>query len=260
MKISVLTENVAGGTFAAEHGLSYFIEHDKNILFDTGHSDIFIQNAKKLNINIEKDTDTVVLSHGHWDHGNGLIHLKKKTLITHPYSYIKRYRKRDKSYIGLNQTWGELNRKFRLISTKQCYNISEKLIFLGEIPKLNDFEANETSFIDSKNNPDFIPDDSGLAIILDDGIAVISGCAHSGICNIIEKAKLVTGINTIKLVMGGFHLKENNEQTQKTIEYFIQNNITNIYPSHCTEFNALAAFHSKFNFKQLKTGMQIIID
>ena len=260
MKISVLTENHAGSNFAAEHGLSYFIEHDKNILFDTGHSDIFIKNAEKLNINLEKDTDTIVLSHGHWDHGNGLIHLKKKTLITHPYSFIKRYRKKDNSYIGLNQTLSELNRNFRLVSTKQAFNISEKIIFLGEIPRLNDFEAQTTTFIDGKNKPDFVPDDSGLAIILEDGIAVISGCAHSGICNIIERAKSITGISKVKLLMGGFHLKENNKQTQKTIEYLVENNIENIYPSHCTELPALASFHSKFNTLQIKTGMQIKIN
>ncbi|MCK5029383.1 MAG: MBL fold metallo-hydrolase, partial [Bacteroidales bacterium] len=67
MKLSILTENTASEEFCSEHGLSYYIEHDIDILFDTGHSDVFLQNAKKLNIDIDK-IDTVVLSHGHWDH------------------------------------------------------------------------------------------------------------------------------------------------------------------------------------------------
>ena len=72
MKLTILTENVAGGIFSAEHGLSYLIECENNkVLLDTGHSDMFIRNAEKLNINLD-DVETVVLSHGHWDHGNGL--------------------------------------------------------------------------------------------------------------------------------------------------------------------------------------------
>ena len=54
MKLSILTENIAQSQFEAEHGLSYYIEYDdKKILFDTGQSDMFLRNAKKLNINIE---------------------------------------------------------------------------------------------------------------------------------------------------------------------------------------------------------------
>ena len=45
MKISVLAENCAGSHFLAEHGLSYLIEIDgEKILFDTGHSDVFLKN------------------------------------------------------------------------------------------------------------------------------------------------------------------------------------------------------------------------
>jgi 7,8-dihydropterin-6-yl-methyl-4-(beta-D-ribofuranosyl)aminobenzene 5'-phosphate synthase len=260
MKLSVLTENMAGGEFLAEHGLSYYIEHDTNILFDTGHSDVFIKNASKLGIDLEKADYSIVLSHGHWDHGNGLIHLKKRTLITHPYSFIRRYRVKDHSYLGLNQSWQELNQRFKLITTKQSYQISPKIFYLGEIPRVIDFELQHENYIDGKNNPDKVPDDSGLAILLNNGIAVISGCAHSGICNIIERAKAVTGINDVELVMGGFHLKTLNEQSIKTIEYFKYNRISRAIPSHCTELPVLAEFHKQFNTQMLKSGMQLSID
>ena len=93
MKLSVLTENTAGAYFFAEHGLSYFIEYDnKKILFDTGASDVFLKNAEKLKIDINS-ADCIVLSHGHWDHGNGLKYLQNKPLICHPTVFFKRYRK-----------------------------------------------------------------------------------------------------------------------------------------------------------------------
>ena len=67
MRLTVLTDNCAGRNCLAEHGLSYFIEHKgKKFLLDTGHSDVFLRNSELLGINLEKEIDTVVLSHGHW--------------------------------------------------------------------------------------------------------------------------------------------------------------------------------------------------
>ena len=115
MKLSVLTENVASGYFTAEVGLSYLIEHDDGtILFDTGHSDNFLRNAKRLNIDINK-VKTVVLSHGHWDHGNGLKYIKNKDLICHPNVFIKRYRRNDNFHIGLDLSFKKLKRRFKII-------------------------------------------------------------------------------------------------------------------------------------------------
>ena len=255
MKLTVLTENTADGIYTAEHGLSYFIEYDnKKILFDTGQTNIFLKNAEKLNINIET-TDLIVLSHGHFDHGNGLKYLKNKKLLCHPNAFIKRYRKSNKSYIGLNQNLNEIENKFDIITTKKPYKITENIIFLGEIPKITLFEAQETSYTDEKGNDDFIPDDSGIVFIKNKEIIIISGCSHSGICNIIEYAKKITGINKINTVIGGFHLKKNDEQTKQTIKYFKEQNIEQILPSHCTKFQALVAFYNEFKIKHVKTGM-----
>jgi 7,8-dihydropterin-6-yl-methyl-4-(beta-D-ribofuranosyl)aminobenzene 5'-phosphate synthase len=255
VKLTVLVENVAGGKLLAEHGLSYLVEtSSKKILFDTGHSDTFLKNANYLNINIEKAIDTVVLSHGHWDHGDGLAFLAGQELITHPDSFMKRYRKADHTYIGLKLGRGELNQRFNLRISSQPVFINNDIVYLGEIPRQNAFEAKTTSFIDESGNPDFVPDDSALAIINSNKLIIISGCAHAGICNTIEYAKKVTGITNIQVVIGGFHLKHNDKQTQMTIQYFQENNIEELYPSHCTEIHALSAFLNVFNFKQVKTG------
>ncbi len=255
MKLTILTDNVAGGTFAAEHGLSYLLECDnQKILWDTGHSDVFMRNAEKLKINLDK-VETVVLSHGHWDHGNGLKYLKDKKLICHPGSFIKRYRKGGTENIGLDLTFKELGKKFNIVQAKDPYSVSDKIIFLGEIPRVNSFESKTTTFVDKNKNDDFLPDDSALAIIVEDELVVVSGCSHSGICNIIEYAKKVSGVGKVKAVFGGFHLKENNNQTKETINYFNINNIKTIHPSHCTELPALAAFYNEFKIKQVKTGM-----
>jgi len=256
MKITVLTENVAGGNFLAEHGLSYLIEIDgEKILFDTGHSDVFLKNAKLLGIDIENEVKTVVLSHGHWDHGDGLRFIENKKLITHSGSFSKRFGKSDHRQVGLSLSKEEIQKKFELSETMSHYQITKNLFFLGEIPRLNDFESQTTSFEFKNGNDDFVSDDSALAAIVNNELIVITGCSHSGICNICEQAKKVIGISKIKAVIGGFHLKQQNRQTLETIEYFKINRVEKLYPSHCTQLPALVAFYEKFKIVQVKTGM-----
>jgi 7,8-dihydropterin-6-yl-methyl-4-(beta-D-ribofuranosyl)aminobenzene 5'-phosphate synthase len=256
MKLTVLVENSAGGGFLAEHGLSYLIGIDgEQILFDSGHSDVFLRNAEKLGIDIHKKVEKVVLSHGHWDHGDGLRFIENKTLITHPDSFIKRFRKRDHSTVGLTLSKNQLKNKFNVVETREPYQISDNLCFLGEIPRDNDFESQTTPFEQKDGTDDFVFDDSALAAIINDELIIVTGCSHSGICNICEQAKLRTGISTINTVIGGFHLKHPIKQTLKTIEYFKRNKVKRILPSHCTDLPALTLFYDEFKIQQVKTGM-----
>lgn len=257
MKVTVLTENMAGGKFLAEHGLSYLIEHDgKIILFDTGHSNVFLENSVSMNLKIQDSVDAIVLSHGHWDHGDGLQYINNKTLITHPNSFSKRFRKGGKQNIGLELSKLEIQNKFDLLETSKPFYITKNIIFLGEIPRVNDFESQKTTFVDEQGNDDFVPDDSALAFIQNNELIVITACSHAGICNITEYAKKVSGINRVKTIMGGFHLKKNDSQTKKTIEYLKTLDLENILPSHCTDLPAMAAFYNEFKISQVKTGQE----
>ena len=234
MTIYILTDNNPGINTPAEHGLSYLIEYDgKRLLFDTGQSNLFLKNAEKMGLDLF-DVDTIVLSHGHFDHGDGLEYLKGGELICHPGCFVKRYRKIDYSYIGLKNSKKELARKFHLITSAKPYLINEKTVYLGEIPRLAEFESKSTSFIFEDGTPDFVQDDSGIALHLDEGIFVVTGCGHAGIINTLEHAKNVTGEHRIYGIMGGFHLKKNNMQTRETIRYLQENRLVHVYPSHCT--------------------------
>jgi len=254
MTISILTDNKPGSYLKAEHGLSYLVEHDgTSVLFDTGQSDLFLQNAGQMGINLI-EVNQVILSHGHYDHGNGLKYLNNKKLICHPGCFTRRYRKADKSYIGLEMTRHEISLKFELTETAQPFKISESIIFLGQIPRVTDFESQTTPFVFENDDPDFVLDDSAIALVLPDGLFVITGCGHSGVVNTLLHAQKVTGVNTICGVMGGFHLKKNDRQTQETINFLKKHSVKHIYPSHCTELPALAAFHQAFSINQVKTG------
>ncbi len=258
MKLTVLTENYAGGNFLAEHGLSYLLEiGDEKVLFDAGHSDVFLKNAEQLGIDVQNEIKTVVLSHGHWDHGDGLVHLHGQTLICHPDSFMKRYRKMNSTYLGLNQTDAELRDRFKLITSKEPIEVVPNLFFLGEIPRTFDFEAQTTMFLTEDGQPDFIPDDSALVAVDGDKIIVITGCSHSGICNIVQYAMQVTKLEKVRAVVGGLHLKRKDANTAKTIEYLKNIGVEKVLPSHCTELPAMSAFYDAFGSVPLKTGMVI---
>ena len=255
MKIIVLTENHAGGQYGAEHGLSYFIESkDFKFLLDTGHSDLFLKNAEKGGINLNEEVDTIVLSHCHWDHGNGLEYIKGKKLICHPDSFMKRYRKGGIDNIGLHHPHSFYSTNFNLEESREPQEIFPSVFFLGEIPRRTGFESNMTPFTDESGNPDFVPDDSAIAIVTDGKLSVLSGCAHSGIVNIVEYARKISQVQELKMVIGGFHLKQRNKQTMETIEYFKNNRPEILIPSHCTDLPALSLFHDTFKTPFLKTG------
>ncbi len=250
MKLTILVENNARKC-PGEHGFSMLIEDDKKVLFDVGETDLFLKNAESLNINLE-EIDCIVLSHAHHDHGNGLKFIKNKKLICHPGCFDKKYR-RNVEYNGLDINLEQAKENFEVILTKEPYKISENIIFLGEIPRENDFESKTTPFCDENDKDDFILDDSALAIKTEKGLVVIAGCSHAGICNIIEYAKRITGLN-VYAVIGGFHLKKLNDIAKKTIEYFKKENIEHIYPGHCVKEPVISEFEKQLNAKRLHSG------
>lgn len=256
MKITILSDNCASRKYSAEWGLSIYIEAGTNILLDFGASDLFLKNAEKMDINI-MNADYLVLSHGHWDHGNGLKYLPKKKLVCHPEAFIKRFR--DGEHIGLPFDLKEGEKRFHLILTKKPFSFDENTVFLGEIPRSNDFEAKETIFNKEDGKKDFVYDDSGLAIKTEKGLIVISGCAHAGICNMVDYAIKITGIKEVLAVIGGFHLKDNDFVTKNTIEYLKSINVKKVLPTHCTEFPALVEFYKFFGSTQLHVGQVINI-
>lgn len=253
MKLIVLNDNTAGKKCSAEFGLSFFIKAEKNILFDVGSSDVFIRNSKILEVDL-KSADYMVLSHGHLDHGNGLKFIKNKALICHPSCFLKRYYKKDGLYFGLPFSLTQAKKRFKLKLSERPYEITKNIIFLGEIPRKNNFESQKTDFYCENKKDDFLPDDSALAVKSEKGLIVVTGCSHSGICNIVEYAKKVAGIKKIYSVIGGFHLKKDDIVLKKTMEYFKKENIKRLYPCHCTGLPALAKFYAEFKIKQIHSG------
>jgi len=276
MKLTVLIDNntLIDRYFLAEPGVSYLIEEEgKKILFDAGYSDAFITNAQKLTINL-LDLDFVALSHGHLDHTWGLIPLirlytegmieglkvKKPTLVAHPLTFSSR-KIGNLPEIGSLLSEDKLSGYFHLELSKEPVNLTERLIFLGEIERVNDFEAKNplgTILRNGVEEDDFLFDDSALAYKSPNGLIIITGCSHAGICNIVEYAKKVCGDERVVDVIGGFHLLDPSaEQLQGTIEYFKSLHPDSLHACHCTDLNSKIALSKVSYLKEVGVGLML---
>ena len=276
MKLTVLMDNntLIDRYFLAEPGVSYLVEvDDKKILFDVGYSDAFITNARKLAIDL-LDVDFVVLSHAHFDHTWGLIPLirlytealleglpnKKPTLVTHPLTLSSR------TYGDLTEAGSLLQEDklcgyFHLELSREPVYLTERLVFLGEIERTNDFEAKSPMgkiLEGGIEKDDFLFDDSALAYKSPDGLVIITGCSHAGICNIVEYAKKVCGDDRVVDVIGGFHLLDPpEEQLQGTITYMKSLHPGSVHACHCTDLNSKIALSKVVNLEEVGVGLTL---
>ena len=276
MKLTVLIDNntLIDRYFLAEPGVSYLIEDEgKKILFDVGYSDAFIKNARKLSIGL-LDFDFVVLSHGHLDHTWGLVPLvrlyteakmenlpvKKPTLVTHQETLSSR-RLDDLAEIGSLLEKDKLSGYFDLRWSRKPVYLTERLVFLGEIEKINGFEAKNPMgriLEGGVEKDDFLLDDSALAYKSSEGLVIITGCSHAGICNIIEYARKVCGEDRVLDIVGGFHLlNPSAEQLQGTAEYMKSLRPGSVHACHCTDLNSKIALSRVVDLKEVGVGLKL---
>ena len=256
MIAKILVDNTAAKGFESVHGFSALIDNGEKILFDVGPNSLFLENAERMGVNMN-EIETVVLSHGHWDHGDALSCMSGKRLILHPDCFTKRFRKRNNTHVGLSMTREELKLKYSLTESKDPFWINDGMVFLGEIPRENDFESKSSPFLLADGSPDFVSDDSAIAIRNKKGLIVISGCAHAGICNTIAYAKKVFSEEKVYAVLGGFHLKELDKLTERTIQFFQNEKIEIAGPTHCTSFKVRDEFKKYLHVIDLEAGKQI---
>ena len=265
MHLTILAENYTSlnKNLLAEPGFSVYIEDGADkILFDTGFSDVFAKNAAHLKINLNSLT-RVVFSHGHDDHTGGLPALlpfiKKGTpLFGHPDTF--NIKLRGEMPTGSPIREDELAKTFSPLLSKTPQKISDHITFLGEIPALNDFEPRrqfDEKVTPKGRVPDYVLEDSALVYEREDGIFIITGCSHAGICNICAYAKNLFA-KPILGVIGGFHLKEVDNRVRKTIAWFKNEGVCEVYPCHCTSFMVRAAFHEAFPVeREISVGTEI---
>lgn len=270
MKLRILVDNYTfiDQYYVGEPGLSYYLEEDgKTWLFDAGYSDIFLKNAFSMNLPMHA-LDGVVISHGHNDHTRGLLYLHEwyeklgrygVPLLAHPAAFApKRVGTLD---IGSPMTAEALSGVFALRLEKKPLWLSPKLAYLGEIEKTNSFEGHRPigkTKVGGQWESDFVCDDTALAYRSEEGLVVIAGCSHAGICNIIEQAKRVCRDERIAAVVGGFHLMNPEPDVlEQTVAYFKALQPGVVYAAHCCDFPSKRALADVVPVKEAGVNLEL---
>lgn len=253
--IQVLVENTTNRIgLLAEHGLSYWIHiHDRSILFDTGQGMALAHNASALGVDLEK-IDSIVLSHGHYDHTGGLCFFSQSktgpTIYAHPNARQKKYAKKQNDYVsvGIPEGLGDSFQE-KGIETRQPTQILDGIWVTGEVPRENEWERSSgTFYLDNRGQQaDELKDDQSIFIQTNQGIVVLLGCAHSGVANTLQYIERLTEKKPLGFVIGGMHLVDASpERIRRTIQEFHRMGVEKIAPCHCTGVVACHALRNAF--------------
>lgn len=270
IRVTTLIENKKGEHLGLqnEHGLSFLVEIDqKTILFDTGKSDAFIENASKLRRDLSK-VDSIVLSHGHYDHTGGLKSFVSKygnsfSLFVHPDIFIDKYRVENDFMQFLGNDWDMnwlRNHDIRCNFVKEdVMRLTSNTYLISNFSRVSEYEENNPLYR-VKKGEDYVIDDFhdevSMVLNTEKGLVVMLGCSHAGIENILRTVIDRLGDN-IYLVIGGTHLvRASQERINNTIQFINKHNINYIGVSHCTGELASSEFLRAFgeNYFYNSTG------
>lgn len=273
-----------GKALVAEHGYSALVsvhaaDRSATLLFDAGVSTQgLIHNMDVMEVK-PHDLHSIVLSHGHVDHTQGLMGMIKRVgkqrmpVLLHPDAFLNRkVIFPDKSELHTpapNRRLLEQENVEFIEERGPSYLVERMVLVTGQIHRTTDFEKGfpiHYSEINGEWQSDpLIHDDQALVVnVRDKGLVVLTGCGHAGAINSIRYAQKLTGVNTIYALLGGLHL------TGSIFEPIIPPTINElkaigprlIMPGHCTGWKATHAFARELPeaFVQSSVGTRLVIE
>lgn len=238
MKIISLVENTTKSELKAKHGLSLYIEtRSHKILFDLGSDNTLFENAVKRNVNISK-VDTVIISHGHFDHGGALINFLDVNSLAKIYVQKEAFEPHYSKTLFLKIPVGidsKLKSSRQIVLLDGEHKIDDELS-LFTVGKTNKFYSPANNALYDEKGKDTFRHEQNL-IISENQVALIMGCGHAGVVNIMEEAEKYHP----HFCIGGFHLF--NPLTKKSVSKELLDGIatelqkykdTEFYTCHCT--------------------------
>ena len=274
MLIKVLVENRSSSPdLACEHGLSLYIETQKHkILFDMGSSTAFLENAKKMDVDLSL-VDIAILSHGHSDHGGGLpvfLDFNKRAMVyIHENAGEGHYALRSNDKIAEIGISPQIMDSEKVVRTKGDWQVDDGILLFSTVDKKQlCSEANKVLLI--KHDEEYIKDpfthEQNLLLTEGGKRILVTGCAHRGIVNIMERAMELAG-GPLDVVIGGFHLsipstgKCESDELIAAVAGYMNSYETKYYTFHCTGIEAYKklklAMGEKISY--LETGNSLII-
>ncbi|MFT3740860.1 MAG: MBL fold metallo-hydrolase [Breznakibacter sp.] len=242
-KIITLVDNITYKQgLKAEHGLSFLLKIDSiHILFDTGQSNLFIDNATILGEDLQKITH-VVISHGHYDHTGGLKAFMELNAHARIWIHSKALDAKfsiatgQSRFIGIGTDLTGFMHRFSFVDipTEICDNVW----LLPRIEQYTSYETLNANLLCGTAEapvPDPFDDELVMYIRHPHGVTLVSGCAHRGIVNAVEAVKAHSGQDTFKLIIGGTHLNGAPLHRIKATSAALKGtHIESFMPNHCT--------------------------
>lgn len=274
MRIVTLIENTPGTKGLKEqHGLSLYIETKQHkLLFDCGGSGLLIENAQKLSVDL-KAVDIVIISHGHADHCGGLKYFLEMNKNAKVYVREAAFDPHYANLLGLKLDVGidaSLKLHPQIQWTSESHHIDDSLHLFSGVTERACFPTCNKQLYMKKNNAiiqDAFDHEQNLLIQEGANTVLITGCSHSGIVNILNRAETLTS-KPITTVIGGFHLyhplsrKTESEDLLNTLADHLMTRKAQYYTGHCTGQKALYQLSNKMG-KQISTfytGHELILD
>lgn len=273
MRITTLVENGLHPTWdelKAEHGLSFFVEHQNQVfLSDVGQSGNFADNAGKLGIDLNQ-VDALAITHHHYDHGGGLSCFMQKNSTAKVFlrwaekvDYIAKSPLKPARYIGLDQAVLD-HFADRIIYLNNDQEILPGIHLLTKIPQVYPKPGGDQRLKTKsgrKIQPDAFEHELVTVLMGEEGLVILTGCAHNGVLNMIAAAKAAFPGRPIRAVIGGFHLKHEDEKSVKRIgELLVEMKVPAIYTGHCTGEESFLVLESVLgeNLHRLHTGLEMV--
>jgi len=272
MRITTLIENHPDQNrpeLKAEHGVSFYIEVGEHAyMSDVGQSGNFADNAAAIDVDLGR-VEALAISHYHYDHGGGLgrfVEENKKAAIYLRRSIEAEYLAVDDPesirYIGLDR--GLLKQHTdRIIYVDDNQEVAPGFYLLTDIPgkhpKPHGDERLKMRF-EGETKPDTFMHEMVTIVKEQEGIVVLTGCAHNGVLNMIAAAQNAFPGKSIRAVIGGFHLNREDDQTVREIgKKLLELNIPKIVTGHCTGDHATEVLAEVLgdHFQGLYSGLEM---
>jgi len=262
MRITALVENETRSELKTTHGLSLYVEtRNHKILFDLGPDDTLLENARKRDIDLSQ-VDTVIISHGHYDHGGALSRFLQINSAAKVYVQRQAFQPYFGKFLFLKKNIGleeGLANHPQVILLDGDHQIDEELRLFIVTDKTKCHSKANDSLYEGDQRDEFRHEQN--LIIQENQNVLIIGCGHTGVVNILEKAEKYQP----KLCVGGYHLF--NPATKRTVSEALLDDIAKelsqyadlkFYTCHCTGPKAFQYLSDKLlNMSYLHCGDMI---